>query len=147
MCPTAVSIQGRLLFQFSSGLKGCGYYSRAVSIWGRLLLETLRYTKLISCLPTTSGSEDVRVIRNHLSIVAIFVKLCGVTCRIQTLLRCKKGGSLKISKLLTVSGLSRVQNTLWENSVANIATTQVVGSGFKTLLFCSLVYLHLASFH
>ena len=41
--PTAVSIQGWLLFQFSSGLKGCGYYSRAVSIRGRFLIETLRY--------------------------------------------------------------------------------------------------------
>ena len=39
MCPTAVSIQ---VFQFSSGLKGCGYYSRAVSIRGRFLIETLR---------------------------------------------------------------------------------------------------------
>ena len=43
MCLTAVSIQGRLLFQFSFSVKGCGYYSRAVSIRGRFLIETLRY--------------------------------------------------------------------------------------------------------
>ena len=46
MSSSAVSIQGRFLFQFATVLKACGYYSRAVSIWGRFLIETLRYVSM-----------------------------------------------------------------------------------------------------
>ena len=40
---SAVCIQGRFVFQFAMTWEYCGYYSRAVSILGWFLIETLRY--------------------------------------------------------------------------------------------------------